>query len=151
MYDSNSCQSDVPVLLYCYCMRFESSLSLYQYTLLPICTVKTAVVSQAKNDSLCFFFKHFRYKSCLFCACGLSLSDHIFSVRHSWLFAYNHTKIFLVLACSVLERKYIARPQPSATYQHFVGNKVSYSSGSTKCFTYTFLYSLKLVAIKCSA
>ena len=35
--------SHVPVLQYSYCMGFESSLSLYQCTLLPISTVATAV------------------------------------------------------------------------------------------------------------
>jgi len=43
MYGSHSCQSHVPVLQYSYCMPFETSLSLYQCTLLPICTVATAV------------------------------------------------------------------------------------------------------------
>jgi hypothetical protein len=35
----HSCYSHVPVLQYSYCMQFHSSLSLYQCTLLPICTV----------------------------------------------------------------------------------------------------------------
>jgi hypothetical protein len=42
MYGSHSCTSHVPVLRYSYCTRFESLLSLYQATLLPICTVATA-------------------------------------------------------------------------------------------------------------
>jgi hypothetical protein len=41
MYGSQSCYRHVPVLQYSYCTRFESSLSLYQCTLLPICTVAT--------------------------------------------------------------------------------------------------------------
>ena len=41
MYGSHSCKSHVPVLWYSYCMPFESSLSLYQCTLLLICTVAT--------------------------------------------------------------------------------------------------------------
>jgi hypothetical protein len=45
MYGSNKCQSHVPVLQYSYCMPFESSLALYQCTLLPICTVATVVNS----------------------------------------------------------------------------------------------------------
>ena len=40
-YGSHSCQSDVPVLRYSYCMRLEYWLSLYQCTLLPICPVAT--------------------------------------------------------------------------------------------------------------
>ena len=40
-YGSHSCYSHVPVLRYGYCMWFESSLSLYNCTLLPICTVAT--------------------------------------------------------------------------------------------------------------
>jgi hypothetical protein len=43
MYGGHSCRRGVPVLRYSYCTRFESSLSLYQATLLPICTVVTAV------------------------------------------------------------------------------------------------------------
>ena len=41
MYGSESCPSYVPVLRYSYCMPFQSSPSLYQCTLLPICTVAT--------------------------------------------------------------------------------------------------------------
>jgi len=41
MYGIHSCYSHVPVLQYSYCMPFEYSLSLYQCTLLPICTVTT--------------------------------------------------------------------------------------------------------------
>ena len=41
MYGSHSCYSHVPVLQYSYCIPFQSSLSLYQCTLLPICTVAT--------------------------------------------------------------------------------------------------------------
>jgi len=41
MYGSHSCYSRVPVLRCSYCKQFESSLSLYQCTLLPIFTVAT--------------------------------------------------------------------------------------------------------------
>src|SRR5215510_3776131 len=41
MYGNNSCYCHVPVLQYSYCMQFQSSLSLYQCTLLPNCTVAT--------------------------------------------------------------------------------------------------------------
>jgi len=41
MYGSHSCYSHVPVLRCSYCMPFESLLSLYQCTLLPICTAAT--------------------------------------------------------------------------------------------------------------
>jgi hypothetical protein len=43
MYGSHICTSHVPVLRYSYCTPFEFSLSLYQSTLLPICTVATVV------------------------------------------------------------------------------------------------------------
>ena len=43
MYGSHSSKSHVSVLQYSYCMRFEPALSLYKCTLLPICTVATAV------------------------------------------------------------------------------------------------------------
>jgi hypothetical protein len=39
------------VLQYSYCMRFESSLSLYQCTLLPICTVSTTVKAMCQYRS----------------------------------------------------------------------------------------------------
>ena len=45
MYGSHSCYSHVPILQYSYCIQFQSSLSLYQCTLLPICTVPTAVTA----------------------------------------------------------------------------------------------------------
>jgi len=41
MYGSHSRYSHVPVLQCSYCIQFQSSLSLYQCTLLPICTVAT--------------------------------------------------------------------------------------------------------------
>jgi len=40
-YGCHSCYSIVPVLLYSYCKPIETSLSYYQCTLLPICTVAT--------------------------------------------------------------------------------------------------------------
>ena len=45
MYCSHSCYNNVTVLQQSYCMPFQSSLSLYQCTLLPICTVPTAVTA----------------------------------------------------------------------------------------------------------
>jgi len=44
-YGSHSCYSHVPVLEYSYCMPFQSSLSLYHRTLLPICTVAKVVTA----------------------------------------------------------------------------------------------------------
>jgi len=56
MYGSHSCYSHVPVERYSYFMRFESSLSLYQCTLLPICTVATAVKAMYQYFStLCWY------------------------------------------------------------------------------------------------
>ena len=51
MYGNNSCYSHVPVLQYSYCIQFQSSLSLYQCTLLPICTVATAVTAMCQYCS----------------------------------------------------------------------------------------------------
>jgi hypothetical protein len=51
MYGSHSCYSHVPVLQYSYCMPLQSSLSLYQCTLLPICTVATAVTAMCQYCS----------------------------------------------------------------------------------------------------
>jgi hypothetical protein len=51
MYGSHSCQSHVSVLRYSYSMRFESSLSLYQATLFPICMVATAVKAMCQYCS----------------------------------------------------------------------------------------------------
>jgi len=45
----HSCHSHVPVLQYSYCMRFKSSVSLYQCTLLPIYTVATSVKTMCQN------------------------------------------------------------------------------------------------------
>jgi len=47
MYGSHSCYSHVPVLLYSYCMPFESSLLLYQCILLPTSTVATVELLNA--------------------------------------------------------------------------------------------------------
>jgi len=44
-YGRHSCYIHVPVLEYSYCMPFQSSLSLYQCTLLPICTVAKFVTA----------------------------------------------------------------------------------------------------------
>jgi len=51
MYGSHSCQSHVPVLQFSYFRRFENSLSIYQCTLLPICTVATAVKAMCQYCS----------------------------------------------------------------------------------------------------
>ena len=45
MYFSQSCFSHVTLLQYNFCMPFESSLSLYPCTLLPVCTVATVLYS----------------------------------------------------------------------------------------------------------
>jgi len=66
MYGSHSCQSHVPVLQYSYGMLFESSLSLYHCTLLPICTVATAAKAMCQYCStvtVCHSNHHCHYIS----------------------------------------------------------------------------------------
>ena len=66
MYGSHSCYSHVPVLQYSYCMLFQSPLSLYQCTLLPICTVATAVTAMCHYCStvtVCHSNPHCHYIS----------------------------------------------------------------------------------------
>src|SRR5215510_6661733 len=66
MYSNNSCYSHVPVLQYSYCMQFQSSLSLYQCTLLPICMVTTAVTAMCQycnTVTVCISNPHCHYIS----------------------------------------------------------------------------------------